>query len=340
MDKLLIIQTGFLGDAVLASSILWALQDINIEVGMLIRKEYEQIYTSHPRVNNLHLLDKKQKSANKKMILELKSYQYNFAVVPHRSFRSSFIAKAANINHRAGFRQAAGSFLLNHKVDYNILEHERFRNFNLLKAVLPQEYLNEILLSKEITNHTDGIKTWLVANRQNNIIANNGKKIVVIAPGSVWETKRWKLEGFKEVTQILIRENYYVCLIGSQSEKYLADEIFLSLSEEEKKGCKNFAGEISLAETVSVIENCEFAITNDSAPLHIAESLGKPVIAMFGATVPEFGFAPLLYNSSVLQVDLPCRPCGIHGSPTCPINSLECMQMITTDMVLEKIPYK
>jgi heptosyltransferase-2 len=98
------------------------------------------------------------------------------------------------------------------------------------------------------------------------------------------------------------------------------------------------AGEMSLGEMVSLCADAARVVSNDSAALHIAEAVGTPVTAVFGPTVPEFGFAPVLPGSRVLGVPLPCRPCRIHGGPSCPIGTHECMRSIGAADVLETIP--
>ncbi len=79
-------------------------------------------------------------------------------------------------------------------------------------------------------------------------------------------------------------------------------------------------------------------VTNDSAPLHVAAAVGTPIVAIFGPTVPAFGFAPRGPRDAVVEhPDLPCRPCSAHGPRTCPLGHHRCMKEIAVDQVLHAI---
>ena len=121
-------------------------------------------------------------------------------------------------------------------------------------------------------------------------------------------------------------------LAGSGGERKLCEQIA------EMAGLSTWSmlcGVLTLAELVALISMAERVVTNDSAPLHIAESLGTPVTSIFGPTVPEFGFGPRAPRSAVVERGgLDCRPCRIHGSRRCPIGTHECMRSIGVEEVL------
>jgi heptosyltransferase-2 len=72
--------------------------------------------------------------------------------------------------------------------------------------------------------------------------------------------------------------------------------------------------------------------------MHLAVAMKTPVVAIFGATVPSFGFGPYGEKDVVVQIEgLPCRPCSIHGGDKCPIGTFECMVKISAEMVFAKI---
>jgi heptosyltransferase-2 len=126
-----------------------------------------------------------------------------------------------------------------------------------------------------------------------------------------------------------------VVLSGAESEREICRRIAgdAGLPEDDV-----VAGELSLPEVLALISLAGRVVTNDSAPLHLAESVGTPVTALFGPTVPEFGFAPRGPASGVVELQgLPCRPCGIHGAVGCPIGTHACMVGIGVDRVLDSI---
>jgi heptosyltransferase-2 len=79
-------------------------------------------------------------------------------------------------------------------------------------------------------------------------------------------------------------------------------------------------------------------VSNDSAPMHLAVAVGTPVVAIFGATVPEFGFGPAGPRDRVVEtLGLSCRPCAIHGGATCPIGTFDCMVRISPERVAAEV---
>jgi len=329
--KLLIVQTGFLGDAVLASGMLRgiAAAATGTEVGMLVRSGFEGIFHRHPALHRLHTLDKKRPGGIGELSNELRDIGYDLALLPHRSLRSAMIVRRAGIPRRIGFRQSDAPWLLTDRVEYLIARHETDRNAMLLDragiATDPADRLPWLLPDASARAAAEGR------------LGADPRPIVAMAPGSVWETKRWTPEGYAALAGELLRMGKRVVLIGSNGELEICRRIAsLARLPEEDLLC----GALSLTELVALIALAERVITNDSAPLHIAESVGTPVTAVFGPTVPEFGFGPRRAGSSVVgRDDLPCRPCRIHGSRRCPIGTHECMTSITAADLLRTFSY-
>lgn len=327
-ESVLIVQPGFLGDAVLATGLLRGLKSVSpsVSLGLLVRKEFGELFTDHPAIDRLHLLDKKKKGDVNRLADELRGTGYQAALVPHRAFRSSLIPFKAQIKKRIGFRQSDFRLLLTQTVPYDITVREIDRNAALAGClgmeVVAGERTGWLSPSPELR---DRMAKYTPA----------GKRTIVIAPGSVWETKRWPASGFTELASGLQRAGFHVILVGSPKEKDLCDSIAADAGLTEKHV---LAGLLSLSELAALLAVADRVVTNDSAPLHIAESLGTPVTAMFGPTVPEFGFAPYLPDSDLHERrGLPCRPCGIHGHRVCPIGTHECMEGITPDSVLSSL---
>jgi heptosyltransferase-2 len=98
------------------------------------------------------------------------------------------------------------------------------------------------------------------------------------------------------------------------------------------------AGSLSLRQAAALIRRASLLVTNDSAPLHLATAVGTPIVALFGPTVPEFGFGPRRAGDITLgHDDLPCRPCSKHGPPTCPLGHHRCMRDLSVESVMQAI---
>ena len=155
-----------------------------------------------------------------------------------------------------------------------------------------------------------------------------GGQVVALAPGARWETKRWPTVRFSDLAKTL---GCRVLVIGAASEKEICR---IAASTD---GSVNACGKLSLMETASALKRTSVLVTNDSAPLHIAEAVGTPVVALFGPTVKQFGYYPLLDKSTVLERNLKCRPCSRNGARPCHIESRYCLDTIDTGEVLSAI---
>ena len=162
-------------------------------------------------------------------------------------------------------------------------------------------------------------------------------KMVGIAPGSIWATKRWLPERFAEVSDLLIKEaDARVIFLGSKEDEKLCLEIANLMQEKPVI----LAGKTNILQSAAIISKCKVILSNDSAPVHIASAMKKPVVAIFGSTIPEFGFAPYGQGHIIIEKKIECRPCGIHGKNKCPKKHFKCMTEITTLEVFEALLIK
>lgn len=155
----------------------------------------------------------------------------------------------------------------------------------------------------------------------------------MIAPASVWKTKTWEQENWKELLIKLKDKNIY--LIGGSDDKHLCQEIKAGLSN-----VISFAGELSLIESCYLISKADYIVAQDSGALHLASSVNTPVRAIFCSTISDFGFFPLSDDSKIIETKekLDCRPCGLHGKKSCPKDHFKCSRSITVDQVLNSLP--
>jgi heptosyltransferase-2 len=155
------------------------------------------------------------------------------------------------------------------------------------------------------------------------------ERLVGVAPGSVWGTKRWPY--YPELAGELARDARIV-VIGSAADAPLAQAITGAVPE-----ALDATGRLSLLASAELIGRCGVLVTNDSAPLHLASAMGTPTVAIFGPTVPEFGFGPLAPRASVVgHESLPCRPCDRHGPQRCPLGHHRCMRELSPSMVADR----
>jgi heptosyltransferase-2 len=303
------------------------------EVDFLAIPAAKNILETNPDIHHLIIYDKhgKDKGAANlfRRVKELRKNRYDLALVPHRSIRSAALVSGANIPVRIGFDRSAGRFLFNRIIPYPYNAHEINRNLHLLapfgvdvtKKVFPKLYFN--------AEDHQAIEKWL---KDEGLTSSD--KFIAIAPGSVWATKRWLPEYFAQTADSLASDGYKVILIGGPGD----GEVAKTIAETMKTKVNNAVGRFSLRESALLIQHSRLLITNDSAPMHLSVSVETPVLAIFGPTVPAFGFYPYGERDRVAEIEnLACRPCGKHGGDKCPIGTFVCMKQLLPAKILQDV---
>jgi heptosyltransferase-2 len=155
------------------------------------------------------------------------------------------------------------------------------------------------------------------------------KRIAVLAPGSVWPTKMWNLDGYTRVARELLHDGWQVLALGAKPEIEICQKL-----ARRAPGVISVAGETKLWESTELIALATLVICNDSGAMHMASAAATPAVSIFGPTVLDFGYRPWQHRSRVVQVDLECRPCGKHGSKECPLGTHACMKKVAPEAVL------
>jgi heptosyltransferase-2 len=149
----------------------------------------------------------------------------------------------------------------------------------------------------------------------------------------VWATKRWTEEGFAELGRAFA-EGFRIVLVGGPDDAALCERIAAALPT----GAVNAAGALSFLASAALIWKARVLVSNDSAPVHVASAMGTPVVEIFGATAPAFGFTPYEVPHRIVErSDLACKPCAIHGGAHCPIKTFDCMRGLSADNVIQAV---
>ncbi|MBW7888742.1 MAG: lipopolysaccharide heptosyltransferase II [Bacteroidetes bacterium] len=334
--NILVFQTAFLGDVVLTLPMIQLLkkQYPSASIDVVTTPRAADLLLHHPAIRSIIYYDKRKTQKGISGILslarKLSGKNYDVAVVPHRSFRSAVVVALSNIPHRITFDSSSAKFLYNHIVPYKNEKHEIERNIALLSPFQISFY------KKEFPNLYPSVNDIAAVNKmlfEREILEHH--KIIAIAPGSVWNTKRWLLERYAELSAMLAEEGLCVVIIGGKEDSKLGATI---LEKASHKNIFDVTGKLSLLQSAELINRCKVLVTNDSAPLHLAVAMRTPIVAIFGPTVPAFGFGPYGPNDIVVERNgLPCRPCSIHGSDECPIGTFDCMIEIKTVTVFNAV---
>jgi heptosyltransferase-2 len=324
-ERILVIQTAFLGDVLLTFPIAHHLKKLNpaYKITFLIKKELKEVAQLYTEIDEYIFIDKSKYLFSIKEVVKQIKNKYDIAISPHRSARSAIISFLSNAKIRISFDKSSLNFLYTHLVTYKKGIHEIQRNLSLLSF-----FANDLDWRERIPLRLDNF----IFNERFMIWKESGEKIIVIAPGTQWETKRYPEYYFASIVKKLIEDGYKIVLIGSNQdfeiglkiEKYVFSSINLL----------NLIGKLSLKESISLINLSDLLICNDSAPTHMAVFTKTPVVTIYGSTIPEFGFYPYRENDKVVQIEnLYCKPCGIHGYRKCPEKHFKCMIDLKPEIV-------
>jgi len=311
--NILIIQTAFIGDAILASSLLEKLHTTfpASRLSILVRKGNESVFKDHPFLQEVLVWDKTENKTRNlfKLLFAIRKRKFDCVIDCHRFASSGFLTGFSGAAHKAGYKQTPFSYLFNTTVKHVIGngKHEVERYDQLIVDFTDKKLFKPKLYPSDSDKNKSRIYKV--------------KPYSCIAPASVWATKQLPENKWVELIQTKLKGKK-VFLLGAGSDKDLCERIKNALPD---FSIENLSGKLSLLESCALMQDAEMNYVNDSAPLHLASSVNAPVTAFFCSTVPEFGFGPLSDNSQIFQVSgLKCRPCGLHGHKKCPEGHFKC----------------
>ncbi len=333
--QFLIIQTAFLGDAVLVTSILEKLHAFypDAAIDLVVRKGNDGLFTGHPFLRTLHVWDKRQgkNRALFKLIGSIRKQRYDHVINAQRFFSTGLMTVLSGANETIGFDKNPLSFLFSQKVRHVISvpsindgrpvdpaqgKPESIHEVDRLNGLIEHLTDGERPLPRLYPSVTDREKARALQTKW----VQDHNSYVTIAPASVWFTKQWPELKWIELIKVLPKDRQ-VFIIGAPSDTDLAQRIIAASG----RGV-DLTRELKLLESAALMEGAAMNYVNDSAPLHIASAMNAPVTVVFCSTVPEFGFGPLRENGRVVETTelLDCRPCGLHGYKACPKGHFKC----------------
>ena len=325
LHRILVIQTAFLGDAVLITPLLRALKRSfpRSTIDIVAIPQTRELFRYHPAVHGILTFNKKNAFLKPfsflKLLFSIRKNRYDAAISVQGSMTSSLLMKIGSVPKRIGF---ANQKLVTDKMFLDRNAHAAIRHLNLLKSLTDKTFdpQTELFWSEKEKRNSERILAG---------VRKETPFVLGIAPGSIWTTKRWPEEYFVELLKILSQFRIKVFLFGGREDRSLCERII----ERSGTNAENMAGALTLLESCSLIHEIDLMLSNDSAPLHLANAVHTDVFALFGPTVRGFGFYPFRQNDKVIETDLPCRPCAKHGGRRCPEKHFRCMRDILPSAV-------
>jgi heptosyltransferase-2 len=323
----LVVQTAFLGDVVLTTPLLSALAERHGPVDVVTTPAAVPLLETHPAVRQVIPYAKRGADAGVsgflRLVRRLRAEAYPIAYLPHRSLRSAALAVFAGIPRRIGY--ASGWRLLYTGSRLRPASGHEIDRLLALADVTPRHQ----------TMPTLGLTASDVAAAEAALrAAAIAPPFVALAPGSIWGSKRWP--HFAGLAARMV-PRLDVAVVGGSEDAGLGNEITAAVAHAGGRSV-NLCGRMTLRQSAALIQKASVLVTNDSAPLHFAQAVGTPTVAIFGSTVPAFGFGPRGPRDRTVGVDdLRCRPCSAHGPARCPLGHHLCMRSITVENVMQAI---
>ena len=325
MKKILVIQTAFIGDVVLATALIENLhqQWPEVKMDILVRKGNESLFESHPFLNQVLVWDKKNNKYHHwvGLLFKIRSNHYDVVINAQRFAATGAWTALSGAKIKIGFNKNPFSFLFTNSVVHQFSEkgqHEIDRNHQLLSSL----FVSKVAMPKLYPTASDELA----------VINYQQTPYLCIAPASVWFTKQFSIEKWVDlINQIPFEGPIY--LIGGPGDKLLCDQILQKIN---RKSVVNLAGRLSFLASAALQKKAVLNYVNDSAPMHFASAVNAPVVAVYCSTLPDFGFGPLSDHSFIVQTNeaLTCRPCGIHGKKQCPLKHFDCAKTIKMDQLI------
>lgn len=328
--KILVINLAGIGDLVMATPAIKALrrQFQDAEISLLVYSFGKELVENCPHIDNLFVLDKKLTRRDIDTLIELRRIHFDVAINLYNiytwrgAFNMAMMLKIIASQKTLGRDTDGKGFFFDYKITEKLNDriHQVQRIFNVVK-----------LLGAE--NIDTNLEVWVSEKKQNNLegfLVNNKITkedfIIGINPGSVRLSRRWPIENFAIIADEL--KNKYrakIVITGNKSELELAEN-FNKLSREKHVIS---TGKLSLSDLVNFIRMCKLYISNDTGPMHIANALGIPLVAIMGGG-QETTHPYIKKNVVILKKDINCSPCF---RDCC--GRLDCLKAISPQDVLK-----
>jgi len=318
LSRILIIRLSSLGDILLTTPLIRTIKEKNpgIHIDFVVREKFAEALQNNPNLNEIFLY---RNSKHEKEVLfnSVQSKNYELVIDLQNNFRSREITRLIKCSVLRFDKNNIKKILLVH-----------FK-INLLKDTpqIPLRYAEAAGIN-ELDNEGLDFYSENIPNPK----FEKNTKYIGLCPGAKHFTKRWPKEYFIELGKKFESAGYRIVLFGGKEEIQICNDVHSQL-----KNALNLSN-TSLLQVAADMKMCEAIYTNDSGLMHLASSVGVPIIAFFGSTVKEFGFFPYKATSVVLENEnLSCRPCTHIGRKSCPKIHFKCMLEIKPELAYSSL---
>lgn len=317
--KILIIRFSSIGDIVLTSPVIRCLKEQleGLELHYLSKKAFEPVLAANPYIDKFHFL----KDSLSECITELKAEKFDYIIDLHHNLRTLVIKMKLGVKSTSFDKLNWQKWLL---VNFKI---NTLPNIHIVDRYLQTvEFLG-------VKNDGKGLDYFLMNSyNTEDLLPKSHQKYIALVIGAQHGTKRLPVE---KLIELCIHIKHPIVLLGGPEDKIRGEEISLKAGTHIYNACGSF----KLDQSAFLVKMSEQVITHDTGLMHIAAAFNKPILSIWGNTMPDLGMYPYKTSDShIFQVSgLQCRPCSKIGSETCPKGHFNCMNQINIQEIVKDI---
>ncbi len=327
--KILIIRFSSIGDIILTTPVIRCLRKHlpDAKIHFLTKQSFKTIVASNPYIDKIHTLG----DSFELMLHELKTEDYDFIIDLHHNLRTLRIKN---------FLKGVKAF------SFNKLNLEKFIYTNFKINTLPKKHIVdrnlETVASLGVINDDLGLDYFIPAKdiiKNDDLPAAHMLGYIAIVIGAALATKKMPLQKLKELCSSI---SHPIILLGDKSD-FEEGRIIAAVDDIK---VYNACGKFNLNESADILRGAKLVITHDTGLMHIAAALQKPIISVWGNTVPAFGMYPYYGKLSAQQFEMVgidklwCRPCSKIGFAKCPRGHFKCMELIAVNEIVKMVNSK
>lgn len=321
IDNLLLLNLNHIGDILFTTPAIRALREKypNAHISAVVLQGMEDVLKHNPCIDEV-LVRRRGMVDVLKLIPKVRKNNLASVLFSFSSFQLALLGKLSGAKVRVGFDDPQVKTMLTDRV-YRDKSIHRANSFLDLAKVLGAASEN----SKMELFVGDDERRFAEDLLKNSGISGD-RPLIAISPGSSVAAKEWFPERYAALADRLKADGADVIVVGAPSERETINKVIGSASNQPV----DLAGKTKIGQLAGVLERCDVVVSNDTGPMHMAVSVGTPVVAIFGPTEPKV-FGPYSLESVVLRDKLPCGPC--EHKPTC--DNRDCLQTITVERAYE-----
>jgi len=325
IKKILVIRFSSIGDIVLTSPVVRCLkQQLNAEVHFLTKSIYAPIVKPNSNIDKVFEI----KKGLNEVLRHLESERYDYIIDLHKNIRSFQVRMALKTRNST----------------FNKLNYEKWLLTNFKVNKLPDVHIVDRYLKAVeflgVHNDGKGLDYFIPEKEEVDVtsILKKETSYIAFAIGAAHATKRLPIEKIMELCKGI---EMPIVLLGGKEEQAIGNSIVQKLGDK----VMNYCGQLTISQSASLVQQSKLVITHDTGMMHIAAAFKKPIISIWGNTVPAFGMSPYYpneveENQSFEVADLSCRPCSKIGYKQCPKGHFKCMNSQNTTAILQAIKRK